>query len=226
MPYALPQTLKAQAKEIARALYVSPEGRSRIKHTERIWQYRTYQGTDPVTAIDWKQSGRTRDLVVRQHEPIATRKIFFWSCLDRELPHIQELASLIFLSMAHMLVKSERTIGWLGMDFPESNTPAMVDPLFERCLSRDPGVLESHNIRRAILILCINSSALTRNFYDTLRLYAAQGNDCILFDMSNSPHPESSVLYRKVWPVYALKPDTNLTELLPKILGEVLLLSR
>ncbi|HAX91849.1 MAG TPA: hypothetical protein DCY07_06545 [Rhodospirillaceae bacterium] len=222
MPYALPLSVATKAKELAQSLRLSPQGHLRVKRTEREWRYRAYQGGEPVTMIDWKQSARSRDLIVREHEPIVSRKVFFWADLTKALPHTQEQTALLFLSLSRMLVRNERTVGWLGLENAESTTLAMIDPLFERGFSQDETSPRLANLRYAIIVMAVDFTATTRQLYDALRTYAAQGNQCVLIDISGKGLHEESVLSRKSWPVYTLDESTGLERLLPLLMDEIM----
>ncbi|MFA6280504.1 MAG: DUF58 domain-containing protein [Bdellovibrionales bacterium] len=226
MSYALSLATKTKAQSLAQALFLSPQGRHRVKPTERIWRYRTYQGGDSIITIDWRQSARSRELVVREHEPLSSRKVFFWAPMETTPASLQEKLALLFLSLGRLLIQGERTIGWLGLDQPETNTSSQVDALFERGFSDNANLPAPCSLRSAILIVALDSSAMTKPFYDALRTFSAQGNQCLLLDINAKAHEESSVIYRKSWPVLSMGSERPLDALLPLLLDEIIRLSR
>lgn len=226
MTYALSLAIKTKAQHLAQALSLSPQGHHRVKPTERIWCYRPYQGGDSITAIDWKQSARSRDIIVREHEPLITRKVFFWASMEAIPDHRQEQMALLFLSLGRLLVKSERTIGWMTLDREETNTLSQVDSLFERGFSKKTAIPEIGSLQLALLIVALDSSTISKSFYDALRVFSAQGNQCLLLDINPQPHDQSSVIYRKNWPVFSLPPDRPLDDVLPLLLDEMMRASR
>ncbi len=226
MTYALPLAIKTKAQSLAQALFLSPQGRHRVKPIERIWRYRAYQGGDSIVAIDWKQSARSRTIIVREHEPLITRKVFFWVSMEAIPPYAQEQMALLFLSLGRLLIQGERSIGWLGLNQPETNTLSQVDALFERGFAENASLPQPCSLQSALLIVALDSSTMTKSFYDALRVFSAQGNQCLLLDINPQSYEQSSVIYRKNWPVFSLKPESPLSDALPLLLDEMIRASR
>ncbi len=226
MTYALSLATKTKAQHLAQALFLSPQGRHRVKPIERIWRYRPYQGSDPIITIDWRQSARSRELIVREHEPLITRKIFFWASMESVPLQTQENLALLFLSLGRLLIQGERTIGWLGLNQPETSTLSQMDTLFERGFSENASLPAPCPLRSSLLIVALDSSTMSKPFYEALRVFSAQGNQCLLLDITLQAHAPSSVIYRKSWPVFPINAEKPLDAILPLLLDEIMRASR
>ncbi|MFX9699952.1 DUF58 domain-containing protein, partial [Acinetobacter baumannii] len=63
---ALPPLMVA-AERVAATVAQGVHGRRRTGVGDSFWQYRSYQPTDPSTAVDWRQSAKRDRLYVRQN---------------------------------------------------------------------------------------------------------------------------------------------------------------
>jgi len=216
----LSNDLKGAARRMAETLFLSPEGRHRIKRTERVWRYRPYQGGEAASIIDWKQSARSRNLIVREHEPIVARPIAFWA--GASLPDgARQAVALTFLALARLFVKGERTVLWLGNDRLSTATESQVDGMFERAF----GLMESlplptSSLRRGVMIVVADSSdrPYTQALCATLRAYAARGNACIVLDVC----PSERKAFPAGWRVHALETEHPSNALLSLLLNNVM----
>lgn len=76
---ALFPALMMQATHTAQTVTAGFHGRRRAGPGESFWQHRPYAQTDPVQAIDWRQSARAGDrLYVRQNEWETAASVWFW----------------------------------------------------------------------------------------------------------------------------------------------------
>lgn len=176
-------SIERQALELAANLARAPECRLRTNHTETMWQYRPYQGGIPATSIDWRQSAKGRELLVREHEKITNRDTYFWACFDGS-EGVREQVSLILLALGHLLVKKERRIGWLGSGRPLTQTPSQVRPLFEGGLATTADI-SAPNLYNACVLLATDITNDTEKLQRMLNACAAQGGKGILFHLGN-----------------------------------------
>ena len=103
----LPPLLLA-AERIATTVAQGVHGRRRVGQGETFWQFRRYQPGDPTPTIDWRQSGKTDHVYVRQMEWEAAQSLWLWCDRspsmdwrsDKSLPSKYERATLLALALA------------------------------------------------------------------------------------------------------------------------------
>jgi len=227
MPEKRALPLETQAIELAANLLHAPESRIRTSHTEKVWKYTAYRGGEPASMIDWKQSGKGREIYVRTHEPIIHKRIFFWTALDTA-PEIRQQAMLVLLALAHILVNKEREVGWLVDGLPSSQTASQLGTLFatglERASHKPSPTPQALNLHHQLVIFAADLTQNQDQMVAALKAYAAQGNEGILVNLGLPLDEKSSVLAlaaRKAqWPVIPLDPqkpaDHTLLRLLDK----------
>lgn len=94
---ALPPLL-AEAERAAAAVF-GVHGRRRSGAGETFWQYRQAQPGDPMQAIDWRRSGRSDELFVRETEWETAQTVWLWP---------DDAASMRFRSKTAPVTKAER----------------------------------------------------------------------------------------------------------------------
>ncbi len=110
---------------------------------ESFWQYREYAPSDRPQDIDWRQSAKGDDVLVRQREWHTTQKTFLWCaggqsmdfCSDKHLMSKQDCAMLISLSLALLLRRGEETIGVFG-NMNTGRSDARMEKIGDYLLSR------------------------------------------------------------------------------------------
>lgn len=220
--------IEFQARKLADDLQHAPEGRLRTSHTETIWKYRPYQGGEPAVRIDWKQCARSRELLVREHEKIVHRDVYFWaSFLDCE-PEMQDRAKLIMLALAHILVRKERRIGWLRTERPMTQTARRVDGMMNFGLktaqeAAPPPLATTHVVHQLVVIAArLETSGI--ELLEALRRLAGRDNRGIILNLDgvepSASHPIALVARNAAWPIVPVRladrPDLTLTQLLEK----------
>lgn len=227
MPVITPQ-LESQAQQLANDLRFSPEGRQRVTHTEKMWRYRSYQGGDPVGSIDWRQSARSRDILVRDHEKIVMRDIFFGLFFDPEQPR-QTQTLLLLLALAHTLVKKERAVGWISPLRPLTRTSSLVGQLFEDGFRDKPLCLASQDIRNQFILIAGDMDSGNQPLHNLVKTYMAQGNRGLLIPTQSPDARTDDGLLKAAlnaqWPVVSMddkkgnnRLDFHLAHLLEKTL--------
>ena len=73
----LPPLLVA-AERVAATVAQGVHGRRRVGTGETFWQYRRYEIGDSATMIDWRQSGKTQPVFVRENEWEAAQSVWLW----------------------------------------------------------------------------------------------------------------------------------------------------
>ncbi|WP_425429083.1 DUF58 domain-containing protein [Azospirillum thermophilum] len=73
----LPPLLVA-AERVAATVAQGVHGRRRVGLGETFWQFRRYQPGDSPAMIDWRQSGKTQPVYVRENEWEAAQTVWLW----------------------------------------------------------------------------------------------------------------------------------------------------
>lgn len=91
--------LLAKADQLARGMMMGGHGRKRAGRGGEFWQYRPAQAGDPARSIDWRRSGQSDEIFVREHEWQSAQSVHFWC--DRS-------ASMQFSSLTDHTPKMDR----------------------------------------------------------------------------------------------------------------------
>ncbi len=123
---ALPPLLVA-AERIAATVAQGVHGRRRIGQGETFWQFRQYQPGDAATRIDWRESGKSQRLYVRETEWEAAQSVWLWRAASASMeyssaayvaggdwPSKRERAELILVALASLLVRGGERFSLLG----------------------------------------------------------------------------------------------------------------
>jgi uncharacterized protein (DUF58 family) len=117
LAYHLPPLILA-AQRLASAM---PGGRHGLRRAGRgtdFWQYRPAQAGDAIDTVDWRQSARGDDLLVREREWTRPRHVWLWRDgsasmawrSDDRLPHKADRALLLLLAVAEMARRGGETV--------------------------------------------------------------------------------------------------------------------
>jgi uncharacterized protein (DUF58 family) len=118
----LPPLLVA-ARRIAATVTLGSHGRRRAGPGESFWQYRPYSRDDTPQSIDWRQSGKSDHVFVREREWVAAQTVALWSDLSpsmhyrshRNLPTKAERAAVLTLALADLLADGGERIMHLSI---------------------------------------------------------------------------------------------------------------
>jgi uncharacterized protein (DUF58 family) len=128
----LPPLLVA-AERLASTVNMGVHGRRKAGIGESFWQFRRYQSEDPTTAIDWRQSAKSRHLFVREREWEAAEAIWFWRDGAPTMRYASsdvtkiDRANLLTLALASLLVRGGERIALLGEGRAPSASRATLD---------------------------------------------------------------------------------------------------
>lgn len=114
--------LLVEAEHVAATVAQGVHGRRRTGMGETFWQFRQYRAGDAASAIDWRQSARSRHLFVREQEWEAAESVWIWCDLspsmlfrsNAKLPLKWERAVLLTLALAALLVRGGERVALLG----------------------------------------------------------------------------------------------------------------
>lgn len=120
---ALPPLL-VEADRLVMSLLPGVHGRKRSGPGETFWQYRPAHPGDSLSQIDWRRSGRSDKLFVREMEWEAAQSVMIWC--DRSLsmafksersPRTKGArAELLTLALAVLLARGDERFGLLGTE--------------------------------------------------------------------------------------------------------------
>lgn len=114
--------LMMQARIIAQNIHHGLHPKHKEGTGEEFWQFRDYVSGDRPQDIDWRQSGKTDHIYIRQKELHITKKTFFWCASDRgmnyssqkKIPTKSETAQIICLALALLMARANEQIGYFG----------------------------------------------------------------------------------------------------------------
>lgn len=116
--------LVVEALRVADTLTAGAHGRRRAGPGDAFWQFRPYMQGEPAQSIDWRVSGRSDQIFVREREWSAAASLYLW----RDASHSMrwrgaknrqsklERAELLLLSLAALAVRGEEQVALLGLD--------------------------------------------------------------------------------------------------------------
>lgn len=119
----LPPLLVA-AERIAVTVTQGVHGRRRTGSGDSFWQFRRYHVGDPAQVIDWRQSGKSQKLFVRENEWDAAESVWLWHDASPSMrfrsetgeTEKQERAAVLLLALASLLTRAGERVGLLGED--------------------------------------------------------------------------------------------------------------
>ena len=135
---ALPPMLVA-AERIANAVIHGLHGRRRSGPGEDFWQYRAYSFGDSVQTIDWRKSGRSDRVLVRENEWAASHTIWLWASQGPGMEfrsHLSDTtkrdrAVLLALALSVLATKAGERVGAIGSPHRPGHTAATLNRLAE-----------------------------------------------------------------------------------------------
>jgi uncharacterized protein (DUF58 family) len=123
---ALPPLMVA-AERIATTVAQGVHGRRRVGQGETFWQFRQYQPGDAAADIDWRESGKSQRLYVRETEWEAAQSVWLWRDPSASMdytsagyiagagwPSKRDRADLILVALASLLVRGGERLTLLG----------------------------------------------------------------------------------------------------------------
>jgi uncharacterized protein (DUF58 family) len=114
--------LMVAADRVASTVAQGMHGRRRVGQGESFWQYRHYEWGDPIRQIDWRRSGKSDLVYLRENEWEAAQSVWLWCdsspSMDysslRKLPTKKDRAQLLALALGSLLVRGGEHIAPLG----------------------------------------------------------------------------------------------------------------
>jgi len=114
--------LLIEAQRVAHTVAHGTHGRRRAGPGETFWQFRHYDQNDPASGIDWRRSGSSDHLFVREREWEAAHTAWLWVDLSPSMHFRSPLAKLskesravvLALAITELLARGGERIGVLG----------------------------------------------------------------------------------------------------------------
>jgi uncharacterized protein (DUF58 family) len=129
----LPPLLVA-AERVAVTVAQGVHGRRRVGQGETFWQFRQYQPGDAAARIDWRESGKSQRLYVRETEWEAAQSVWLWRdasasmeyssaeyLAGAEWPTKRDRAELLLVALASLLVRGGERLTLLGSGIAPMN---------------------------------------------------------------------------------------------------------
>ncbi len=125
-------SLLVEATRIANTLSHGIHGRRRRGPGETFWQFRQYESSDSAHNIDWRRSGTSDRLFIREREWEASHTVWLWPDLSPGMHFSSHLAKsrkeerslLLALAIGELLARAGERIGLPGLMPPTSQHTA------------------------------------------------------------------------------------------------------
>ncbi len=118
--------LLAAAEHLAASVMPGEHGRRRSGIGDEFWQYRPSHAGDEARLIDWRRSGRSDALFVREKEWQAAQSVMLWLDTGRSMDFASsknlgtkaERARLLSLAIAVLLIRGGERVGLSNLGLP------------------------------------------------------------------------------------------------------------
>lgn len=122
--------LLADAERLAATVAMGVHGRKRAGMGESFWQYRQAMPGDVQTSVDWRRSGRSDSLFIREMEWEAAQTVSIWAdnahAMDYKGPKAErtkrDRAVLLSLALSVLLIKAGERVSLLTTDASQPRT--------------------------------------------------------------------------------------------------------
>ena len=125
--------LLVEAERVATTVMPGVHGRRRAGPGEAFWQFRAYVPGDQANRIDWRQSGKSDRLFVRETEWEAAQTVALWLAAGpgmdwrsgKEVPSKALRAQLLLLALAALLLRGGERVRLFGLPRPFAGRGAL-----------------------------------------------------------------------------------------------------
>ncbi len=154
--------LKDAAAQVAAHISHGAHGQKKAGGSEKFWQFREYSEADRPQDIDWRQSGKTEHIYVREKELETPQSIYFWAnrsgsmnLMSAKALHSKlEAAQILSLALAMLFKRGEERVGVLGQR-RVGNSEDAVDRIGRDLLENVEPFLPEGNIpSKSTVVLC------------------------------------------------------------------------
>lgn len=146
--------LLVEAERVAATVMPGLHGRRRAGPGEAFWQFRAYVAGDQASRIDWRQSGKSDRLFIRETEWEAAQTVALWCAAgpgmawrsSKEVPSKTLRAHLLLLALASLLLRGGERVRVFGLPRPYAGRHAL--PAVADALAQMAPRPEDHRIAR------------------------------------------------------------------------------
>ncbi len=146
--------LLVEAERVAATVMPGLHGRRRAGPGEAFWQFRAYVAGDLVSRIDWRQSGKSDRLFIRETEWEAAQTVALWCATgpgmdwrsSKEVPSKAMRAQLLLLALSSLLLRGGERVRLFGLPRPFAGRQAL--PSLAGALAQMAPVPEDPRIAR------------------------------------------------------------------------------
>ncbi len=125
--------LLVEAERVAATVMPGIHGRRRSGPGEAFWQFRPYVAGDQASRIDWRQSGKSDRLFIRETEWEAAQTVALWRSTDSgmdwrsapALPSKALRAELLLLALSALLLRGGERVRLFGLPRPFAGRGAL-----------------------------------------------------------------------------------------------------
>lgn len=118
--------LLAAAEHLAASVQLGEHGRRRVGQGDQFWQYRPSHTGDEARAIDWRRSGRSDALYVREKEWQAAQSVMLWVDTGQSMEFASDpkgqtkadVARMLALALAVLLGRGGERVGLSNTGLP------------------------------------------------------------------------------------------------------------
>lgn len=112
------------AERIASTVAQGVHGRRRVGQGDTFWQFRRYMTGDPASAVDWRQSAKSRHLFVRETEWEGAQSTWLWRDTSPSMQYSSNgnlmtksfCADMLLLGLALLLMRAGERFALLGSE--------------------------------------------------------------------------------------------------------------
>ena len=113
--------LMIRAERAASSVFHGEHAQRHAGPGEKFWQFREYDASDRLQDIDWRQSGKTDRLFIRQKERQLPQSALIWTCAAPSMdfssshnPTKSECGKILALSLAILMTRAGERVGAMG----------------------------------------------------------------------------------------------------------------
>lgn len=118
--------LLAAAEHLAANVILGEHGRRRAGLGDEFWQYRPIHAGDEMRMVDWRRSGRSDALFVREKEWQAAQSVLLWVDQSRSMAFSSdklvaskgERAAIVALALSVLLIRGGERVGLMDLETP------------------------------------------------------------------------------------------------------------
>jgi uncharacterized protein (DUF58 family) len=135
--------LLVEARRVAQTVAHGIHGRRRAGPGETFWQFRQYEQSEAAHLIDWRRSGGSDHLFIREREWEAAHTVRLWTDLSPSMVFRSHLAAdtkrdralVLTFAIGELLIDGGERVGLLGGAVPSSGRKTI--PKIAMALARD-----------------------------------------------------------------------------------------